>query len=111
MTGTKEAGKRGLRHGRDLLALLVFAIVLALVVLLVSSLNDTGSKQETAIVRDAVRQAAVTCYAVEGAYPDSLNYLREHYGLAYDEEKYLVVYDVFASNIVPDIRVLEIGVQ
>ena len=53
----------------------------------VSSANDGAQKQ---IVEDAVRNAALTCFAVEGAYPTNLEYLRSNYGLAYDESRYQV---------------------
>jgi len=62
-------------------------------------------KEATAMVRDAVHSAALTCYAVEGCYPEDVDYLREHYGLRYDQTRYLIHYDAFASNIMPDIRV------
>lgn len=51
------------------------------------------------------------CYAVEGAYPESYEYLKEHYGAMVDEENYAVFYEVFASNIMPDIAVIQIGGQ
>ena len=55
--------------------------------------------------------AAVTCYAVEGMYPDSVDYLREHYQLSYDESRYFVTYEAFASNRIPDIYVTERGAK
>ena len=69
------------------------------------------SEWDVAAVRDAVRNAALTCYAVEGAYPEDLQYLRDHYGLAYDASRYKVTYDAFASNLLPDIYVVEVGGQ
>ena len=70
-----------------------------------------GSKRgeaQTRFVTDAVHNAALTCYAVEGAYPGDLEYLREHYGLAYDQSRYLVRYDSFGTNLMPDISVTEV---
>ena len=55
--------------------------------------------------------AALTCYAVEGAYPQSLEALKHGYGLAYNEDAYIVVYDAFASNVMPDIQVLRKGAE
>ena len=55
-----------------------------------------------------MHNAALTCYAVEGAYPEDLDYLREHYGLAYDQSRYIVNYDAFASNLIPEIFVVEV---
>lgn len=96
-----------MRNRRDVLALLVFAAVLIAGALLTGWVASAGSAAETELVRDAVKNAALTCYAVEGAYPSDLAYLREHYGLAYDEDRYIVAYDAFASNLMPEIRVRE----
>ena len=54
----------------------------------------------------AVRQAAVSVYALEGAYPATYDDLKERSGIAVDEEKYVVFYDIFASNLMPEIMVL-----
>ena len=94
---------------RDLIKLLAIVAVLAAAVLLVNRISSAQDSAETDIVRDAVKNAALTCYAVEGAYPDSVDYLREHYHLAYDEDRYLITYDAFASNMIPDIWVTERG--
>ena len=94
---------------RDIIKLVVLALVLVLAVVLVNRIDFAQNTAETDLVRDAVRNAAVTCYAVEGAYPDSVDYLREHYRLAYDETRYFVMYESFASNRIPDIYVTERG--
>lgn len=57
----------------------------------------------------AVRQAAVSVYALEGAYPATYEDLKDRSGIDVDEDKYTVFYDIFASNIMPEITVLERG--
>ena len=66
------------------------------------------SEQGRIKLEDAVRSAAVACYAAEGAYPPDVDYLKEHYGLSVDETRYIVHYDIFAENLMPDITVLVI---
>ena len=94
---------------RDIAALAVFVAIVVAFCLAVGKVTTASDGAELKLVRDAVKNAALTCYAVEGAYPDELDYLREHYGLAYNEERYMVYYDAFASNVMPDIRVVERG--
>lgn len=67
--------------------------------------RDMMREQGASSVRSAVLQAAVQCYAVEGAYPPSLTYLEENYGLQINREAYQVTYLTFASNVMPDIMV------
>ena len=95
---------------RDVLLLAAFLAVVALCGLLVGQLGAKQDDSETEMVRSAVKNAALTCYAVEGAYPQEMEYLTDNYGLLVDSERYIVSYDAFATNIMPDIRVLERGV-
>lgn len=71
------------------------------------SVTGKLSEQGKTKLEEAVRRAAVACYAAEGAYPPSIEYLEEHYGLTVDESRYIVHYEVFADNILPDITVLD----
>ena len=41
--------------------------------------------------------------------PDNLDYLKERYGLVYNEDLFFVSYDAFASNLMPDIQVTRKG--
>ena len=73
----------------------------------VANLQEGQQSEGKQQLEDAVRRSAVACYAAEGIYPPNLEYLKEHYGIQVDETRYTVAYDVFASNMVPDITVLE----
>jgi len=96
---------------KDIAAGAVFVALIVGFVLLVNSLTATSGSQESRLVEEAVRNAALTCYAVEGAYPETLEYLREHYKLAYNTERFVVEYDAFASNLMPTITVRERGAR
>ena len=95
-------------YRREIAIVLVMLLALAGVWLLVSRVGTASGTAQTQFVTEAVHNAALTCYAVEGAYPTSLEYLRKHYGLAYDQSRYLVRYDAFGSNLMPDISVTEV---
>ena len=56
---------------------------------------------------EALHRAAAACYAAEGVYPPDLAYLLERYGVRYAEDAYTVLYQPVASNLMPDITVLE----
>lgn len=72
---------------------------------------ETGQRDlARAQLEEALTRAAVACYAAEGAYPQSVDYLQEYYGVRIDEERFVVVYDAFAENLMPDITVLENGI-
>ena len=94
---------------KDIIKILAIVAVLVLAVLLVNRIDTAHETAETDIVRDAVKNAAITCYAVEGAYPEDLEYLKENYRLSYNEDQYFVTYEAFAPNVIPDIWVTERG--
>lgn len=94
---------------KDVASILIFVALIISFVLLINSITIKNNGRELQIVRDAVKNAALTCYAVEGVYPDDLGYLREHYHLSYNEEKYHVFYEPLASNLMPSIKVAERG--
>lgn len=75
--------------------------------LAVSRLETGRQAQGKQQLEQALRRTAVCCYALEGIYPPDVDYMRSHYGLQYDRETYIVHYTLFASNLMPDITVLE----
>ena len=87
-------------------------IVLAVAVLLWFSVAmtrlGTGQAQEgREQLETALRRAAGVCYAAEGIYPPTLDYITEHYGIQIDRSRYSVFYEVFAENIMPEITVFD----
>lgn len=93
----------------SVLALAGMVVLILACMLVVGWIGDAGEAAEISLVRDAVKNAALTCYAVEGIYPSDLGYLRAHYGLSYDESRYFVQYFAFASNLMPEISVQQRG--
>ena len=69
-------------------------------------MNQTTDAERLRSIQQAVTKATVQCYAIEGQYPPNLEYMVEHYGLTLDTDRYIVQYDIFASNIMPTILVL-----
>ena len=57
-------------------------------------------------IKTAVERCAMQCYVVEGAFPPSLAYLVENYGLQINEKEFYVSYDIFASNVPPAVKVI-----
>ncbi len=85
------------------------AVVLAAAVLIVSHaarVSAEDMQEESAVaLRAAIQRSALQCYVVEGAYPSSLAYLEENYGLQINTEDFYVIYDAFASNLPPYVQV------
>lgn len=72
-----------------------------------SRATSAMDEQAAISVKSAVTTKAVQCYAVEGVYPPNLSYLEENYGLQINHKKFIVTYKAFASNMMPEVMVLE----
>lgn len=72
----------------------------------IHSVESTTSDEQAKSLEKAVRRSVAQCYAVEGTYPPSLDYLKEHYGLIYDDKAFYIDYTAIGSNIMPDITIL-----
>ena len=86
---------------------LVFLLLCVLLFLVLGSSGKDLEEDGTMAIQDAVRRHALQCYVVEGVYPPDLAYLEENYGLQVNTRDYYVVYDAFASNVPPTIRVIK----
>jgi type II secretory pathway pseudopilin PulG len=90
-------------------SLLIIAAAAVALLIGLSGYTDSYSDKQVSEVRDTVMSYVAQCYALEGAYPPDLNYLADNYGLQLDTEHYTYFYDLYASNIMPDVRVFEKG--
>ena len=93
-------------------------LALSLALFVVMAVWMSGRVREAAEVSEreglrqaeqAIRRAAVSCYALEGAYPATYAELKARSGVAVDEQNYKVFYEIFASNIMPEITVVKLG--
>ena len=89
------------------ISLLLFAAILAACVVGLRGAERDREARAASTLADNLRRAAVTCYAIEGCYPATLDYLTSNYGVHVDGGRYSVEYEIFASNIMPDITVIE----
>lgn len=86
-------------------SVLLFAALIAVLVVGVRFFSGRASEQGADTLRDGIRRASVQCYAIEGRYPPSVEYLEKNYGIQIDRNRYNVFYNGFASNIMPEITV------
>lgn len=71
----------------------------------IDNAHKKSDEESYSILSDAIIRSAVQCYAIEGFYPPNIEYLESNYGLLVDHDKYFVSYNVFASNIIPEVQV------
>ena len=101
------------QKNRSLWQKLIYLLpILAFIVLFVLFLQGIGSVSESTLSKQqesletALERSISQCYAVEGRYPPSLEYLKQHYGLLYDEDSFFIDYEYYGSNLLPEVTVL-----
>lgn len=87
------------------------ALALAALVALIWCFIRLGCGKESrengaAAIRETVEAGARQCYVVEGVYPPDLQYLCDNYGLQINTDDYYVMYEIYASNQPPTVKVV-----
>lgn len=90
----------------NIFALLLFIGYLWVVIASTSNLSETALAEGAEATLNSIQRASILCYATEGYYPPTLDYIEKHYGVQIDYTHYAVRYEIFASNVIPTIRVM-----
>jgi hypothetical protein len=87
---------------------ILFVIVISAVLIVgIFYISNMGNEQGLKLTKEAAVRTMIECYAIEGIYPPNVQYMVDNYNLSYDDTKYFIHYDAFASNIMPTIDVYE----
>ena len=100
-------GSRNRRRGIGgiFLPLAFFAVVVAMFNMGVNHLTQANEEEALEAARTAITRAAVQFYALEGRYPPTLEYLVDRFGLQLDEDRFVIHYNAYMSNVMPQIVV------
>lgn len=95
------------KHGFRLLLTFAAVVVFGLCVFAFNLAGQENARLQGAeSIKAAIVDNARQCAAIEGAYPPSLKYLEDHYGLVLDHNNYKINYEVFAQNVMPTVSVV-----
>ena len=87
----------------------LFTVVITGMIMFALQQVEASSRAEgLRILEESIYRAVAKCYAVEGRYPDTIEYVENQYSVHIDRTKYVVHYEIFASNILPEISVIEL---
>ena len=93
----------------NIFPILLFAGIVAIFIAGLGNAKESSAAEEKRIAEESIRRAVLSCYAIEGTYPESYDYIKDNYRVRINENKYFVRYEVFASNIMPEFRIVEVG--
>jgi len=70
--------------------------------------QEASRAESVRVLEETITRVVVHSYAVNGRFPESLDYIVSNYDVFIDSSRFLVHYEVFAANILPDIRVFQL---
>lgn len=91
--------------------ILFFVLFLILILFGFSNINKSTENLDIDRVKNSLDTALITCYSVEGRYPESVQYLRKTMVLLYDKNSYFITYDWQGDNVYPNIYVYRKGTE
>lgn len=94
-----------------ILSLIIFLSLTGLFYVGIASLSAHTEEKQEEYLTDAINNAITHCYAVEGSYPENLNYLKENYGVTYDSDKFFVAYQPMGSNLMPKVTIVSLEIE
>lgn len=89
------------------LPMLLLVAALGFFVLFSDSFSTANMNYERDLLEQALERSITQCYALEGCYPTSLEYLIENYGLTYNSDHFFVDYRYIGGNLWPDVTIIE----
>lgn len=94
--------------GTTLISALLFVLIFIGFLFAVSQATKGSEMEQRQSLSEAIDRAIIQCYVTEGRYPESFDYLKENYGIIYDDEMFRVDYVIFGSNMKPDVTIINL---
>ena len=92
--------------------LLLLGCVLLIVYATIVSFNSAHSysnAEEIKRIETTIDELLLKCYSIEGRYPETIDYLKEYYGLLVNEDDYGIIYYYEGDNLQPHVEIFQKG--
>ena len=94
-----------IKLAKSIVPLLFTLAIIAMINVGIMQAGEANEAEGVRILEEALMRVAVHSYAVNGYFPESLAYIEEHFAVYIDRSRFVVHYNIFAANMLPDIRV------
>jgi len=94
---------------KNVLGSVIFSTIIVIIILVGLKQAEKSSRAEgRRLLEEAIFRVVIHNYAVEGHFPESLDYIVENFDIYIDTTRFIVHYEVLGANLLPDIRVFEL---
>ena len=102
MNRFEQASPAPIKYVARFLPIVFFIVILVVFFILLGSVSDDTLDRQKSSLETALEHDIAQCYALEGRYPENVEYLSDHYGLTYDHNTFVVQYEFYGENLYPD---------
>lgn len=85
--------------------LAIFAAIMIFFYIALTNMDKNVDSNEVKTLAEAIDNAVVSHYAINGVYPENLEVIEKEYGIIIDKESFIVSYDIIAPNVMPAVSV------
>jgi len=96
-------------RSQNIIRIVLTLVIFALIVFGLQTMNASTKSLSKKSLESAMYRGIMECYALEGAYPKSLEYLEENYHVIYDHSAFKVDYTVITYNVMPNFTITELN--
>ena len=96
-----------LRWHRGIAIAVILILIVAAAVFYTGRLSEKVDQDHLQLLEETIRNYAVQCYALEGSYPEKIQYLEKNYTLDLNRDKYVYHYKFIGANMMPEIYVFK----
>ncbi len=88
------------------IGIIVFIAVICVFLSAINYTADAATTRNEQALRNAISKDIVHCYAQNGYYPPSLDYIQKKYGLKYNTDEFFIDYQPTGSNMYPSVTII-----
>lgn len=88
-------------------AIILFVVLFCAFMFGISLISNETTEKQCESLELSISRSIAHCYATNGFYPESLDYIIDNYGISYDSRKYFIDYNVIGENMFPDVTIIQ----
>lgn len=93
----------------NLFFIALFLLVIGVLLMGFNNAFSVVNDSDLSRVKQNIKDGIVECYAIEGKYPESIEYLKNNYGVYFNDESYQIHYRYLGLNMMPEFDVFTKG--
>ena len=83
----------------------LFLLVIGVLLMGFNNAFSVVNDSDLSRVKQNIKDGIIECYAIEGKYPESIEYLKNNYGVYFNDESYQIHYRYLGINMMPEFDV------